>query len=165
MRLWRVRERRWDLGLFSGWWRNRDVTASVERLLDDRLSETVTAINSVGALTEERHRLLEEITGLRAEIDNLNEELATERATIERDRLGVEHKLGLEKVRQQQDAELAQKELDAARAQINMERDLAIKEARLPAAVEALAMEIAAKLHVAQKLILPTAEFYRDVDG
>lgn len=119
------------MGVFSGWWRQRDVMNAVEQIIDTKLRESVTALMTVDELVERR-------TELELEVHRLGEEKADLQSSIERERLDIQHKLGLEKMRQQQDAEIAQERLTALREDVEREKEIAIREARLVAKEEAI---------------------------
>lgn len=160
------------MGMFSGFWRSADVARAIENVLDSKLSETVTALNSVGALTEQKRKLTEQVHGLGLQVTQLQDEIKREReemqAEIKRERLSVEHKLGLEKMRQEQDAKLAEAEVEAQRRRITTEMELAVREARLEAqaaATEEAREQMGAFLDRQERMIdtllgaVPSAQF------
>lgn len=119
------------MGLFSRWWRSQDVAASVEAILDSRLRETVTSLNSVASLSEEKMRLTEELVRLREEKANIQSEM-------ERERLAVEHKLGLEAMRQEQEYKIEVARTTALRESLVGMQEVAVEKARLEAQTEAV---------------------------
>ena len=107
-----------------------DVQNTVERVMNQKLNETMTAFGTIDELTAQKAKLGDELYGMRREKETLADDMA-------REELAVKHKLGLERMRQEQEAEMAAKELDAQRARISADRDLAVKSAKLEAKTEA----------------------------
>ena len=104
---------------------------------------------------------------LKREKETLSEDIA-------REKLDLKHKLGLERMRQQQEAEIAKERLQAQREAIGAERDLAVQGARFEAKAEAL--EESRQMMDAfqdrqEKMIehlleaLPSAELFKTVEG
>ncbi len=104
--------------------------SAVEEVVDRKLRETVSVLNSVDGLVQEKMVLESELDQLRRDSANLSSDIA-------RERTDVSFKLGLEKLRQQQDAQIAQQQLQHQRDQIEAEKAVAIREARLAAKEEA----------------------------
>jgi len=100
------------------------IASAVERVLEDRLRETLLSFGRVDTLEA---RLRE----LRREKETLEE-------TITREKLDMKHKLGLERMRQQQEAEMALDKVEALRGMLDDEKDLAMATARFEAKEEAL---------------------------
>ena len=118
------------MGIFSGFWRQRDVLRAVESVLDSRLRETVTSLQSLDELVDQKAELLEELDNIRRAHDGLAADIAIERRDIE-------HKLGLESLRQKQEAEMAALELASQKKLMAEEKRVAIDQARLEAKIEA----------------------------
>ncbi len=118
------------MGFFTGWLRQRDAVAAIEEVIDRKMRETVSALNSIDGLAQEKIVVESELSELRREHKHLSED-------IERERLDVKYKLGLEKMRQEQEARIAQERLQNQRDQIEAEKSVAVREARLTAKEEA----------------------------
>jgi len=134
------------------------IASAVERVLEDKLRDTIRDFANVGNLTEVIHTLKQQRAMLADE--------------IAREKLDLKHKLGLERMRQEQDAEIAKERLQAQREAIEGERDLAVQAARFEAKAEALeeTQEQLSKFTDRQeKMIesllgaLPTAELFKTV--
>jgi len=118
------------MSIFSRWWRERDVTAAVESVLDSKLRDTITSLRSVDELMEQKLELRESLDTMRRE----KETLATD---IERERLAMQHKLGLEALRQKAEAEIAAREIASERKTMKEEQDVAVRAATLKAKTDA----------------------------
>lgn len=101
------------------------IARAVERVVEDKLKETIQSFSAVGRLE--------------SQVRNLMDEKANLTETIAREKLDMKHKLGLERMRQQSEAEMAQERLEVQREQIEDEKDLAMATARFEAKEEALA--------------------------
>ena len=75
---------------------------------------------------------------MRDQLHSLKREYNTLEEDIDREKLDMKHKLGLERMRQEQEAEMAEEKLDAQRSQMEDERDLVMAKARFEAKEEAL---------------------------
>lgn len=163
--------------MFWNFWRSADVTHAVETILDQKLRETVTSLGTLDALTAETARLSASVTALKREKQTLTADIDRERIDMkdkaERDETEMKFKLGLERMRQEQDAELAKTDLQAQRLRIAADQKLAVETARLQAKTEAAeeAREQMADFQERQeKMIdsllkaLPTAELFLNKD-
>jgi len=113
-----------------------------------------------------------ELDKARDQLHILRNEKATLAEDIAREKLDLKHKIGLERMRQKQEAEIAQERLDTQRKAIGAEKDLAVKAARFEAKEEAL-KETRVQMNEFQdrqeKMIehlleaLPTAELFKTV--
>jgi len=100
------------------------IARAVERVVEDKLRETIHSFSQVDSLQGQ-------LQELKRQRDTLFED-------IEREKLDMKHKLGLERMRQEQEHEIANKRLDSLREQIEDEKELATKIARFEAKEEAL---------------------------
>ncbi len=125
-----------------------DVGRAVERVMHQKLHETLTAFSSLDELTEAKGRLQEEVAGLRRAKTTLAADVADERkkmeealgdmaATTARDKLNVEHALGLERMRMEQEQKVAEQELRNQRTLLEAEKGIGIREAKVEAKEEA----------------------------
>ncbi len=100
------------------------IAGAVERVLDAKLRDTIKTFTDLDAaktqlsVIEERYTLME--------------------IEIAREKLDLKHKLGLERQRQEQEAEIAKERLESQREAIEAEKDLAVQSARFEAKAEAL---------------------------
>lgn len=101
-----------------------DLARRAEKVVERTVFETFQRFASL----EEMQSKLQQVKLAK---DSLSEEIA-------REKLDMKHKLGLERMRQEQEAEMAQERLDAQREQIEDEKDLAMATARFEAKEEAL---------------------------
>jgi len=100
------------------------IARAVERVVEDKLRATIQTFATYD--------------GLKASLQILKLEKASLEETIAREKLDMKHKLGLERMRQEQEAEMAEERLDAQRSQMEDERDLVMAKARFEAKEEAL---------------------------
>ena len=115
------------MGIFTRWFGSQSEVAiarAVERVVEDKLRATLTSFSNV--------------EGLRNLVDDLKRQKATLSEDIAREKLDMKHKLGLERMRQEQEAEMAQEKLKAERDRLGDERDLVMSKARFEAKEEAL---------------------------
>lgn len=149
------------MGIFTrvfGTQMEKDLATRAERIIERNIDATFNRFVDLDKARDQLHIL-------RNEKATLSEDIA-------REKLDLKHKLGLERMRQQQDAEIAKERLDALREAIGAEKDLAVKAARFEAKEEALT-ETRAQLVEFQdrqeKMIehlleaLPTAELFKQV--
>jgi len=138
----------------------KDLAGAVERVVEDKLRATLQNFGRVDGLQDT-------IRALQSQKISLSEDIA-------REKLDLKHKLGLERMRQQQEAEIAKERLQVQREAIGAERDLAVKAARFEAKEEAL--EESRQMMDAfqdrqEKMIehlleaLPSAELFKTVEG
>ncbi len=133
--------------IFTRFFRSKievDVENAVARVVEKKLEEVIGAFENVDVLTAERSDadarrldLESQIAGLERDAATLQEDMAVERAQGVRDKLDVDHKLGLDKIRIEADGERAQKDLAAERRQMQAEQKVAVQSAELAAKKEA----------------------------
>ncbi len=133
--------------LFTKFFRSKievDVENAVARVVEKKLEEVIGAFENVDNLTAERSDadkrrldLESQIAGLEREAATLQEDMAVERAQGARDKLDVDHKLGLDKIRIESDEKRSQKDLAAERRQMQAEQKVAVQSAELEAKKEA----------------------------
>jgi DNA-binding protein YbaB len=133
--------------IFTRFFRSKievDVENAVARVVERKLEEVIGAFENVDVLTAERSDadarrldLESQIAGLEREAATLQEDMAVERAQGARDKLDVDHKLGLDKIRIEADGERAAKDLAAERRNMQAEQKVAVQSATLEAKTEA----------------------------
>lgn len=108
-----------------------DIASSIERVMEGKLREAFAAIGSVEELASQKAKLTSELHRLQREKETLSEDMTREKLTME-------HKLGLERRRQEQDAGLAAAAIDAERVHLKSVMEIGIREAKVEAREEAL---------------------------
>jgi hypothetical protein len=103
------------------------VESAIERVLKEHANATTEEIAALGTIRK-----------LRAERDRLTEDIAELNRKKREDEREIQHKLGLAKLRQEAEAELAEKKLGAREQQLEKEQAVAVKEARVAAKEEAM---------------------------
>lgn len=126
--------------MFTRFFRSKievDVENAVAKVVERKLGETLDAFRGVEKLTQERASLRDQLAGLKNEKAHIAEEMEREREKVKRERLDIDHKLGLDKMRIEQEADLSQRSLDAEREQMKAANEVAVQSAILKAQSEA----------------------------
>ena len=131
----------WEFPSLRPWFRRgtgdryaKGLEDAMDSMLDRKVAEwrdDLQAFKDVDSLRAERDSLVEQV-------DALAETMESARQDVEYERHEIEFKLGLEKRRQEQDAEFAQESLDHQRGQLDSEKEVAVRLARVEAREEAL---------------------------
>ena len=100
------------------------IANAVERVLEDKLYDTIRTFTNLDTANER--------------LRSINTQYKVLEETIAREKLDMKHKLGLERMRQEQEAEIAKERLEAQKDAIEAEKDLAVQAARFEAKAEAL---------------------------
>ena len=130
-----------EIPSFRSWFRrgagdrlSRGLEDALDLMLDRKVAEwrdDLQAFKDVDSLRAERDKLQKQVT-------ELGSQMADARDEIDRERDEIEFNLGLEKRRQQQDADFAHEGLEHQRLQLDSEKEVAVRLARLEAREEAL---------------------------
>jgi len=129
---------------------------------------------SVNRTIRETFARFADVEGMNDQLQVLKQQKATLSEDIAREKLELRHKLGLERMRQAQEAEIASERLEAQKEAIETERDLAIQAARFEAKKEAMEETREAMKEfqdrqetMIQSLLeaLPTAEIFKKIEG
>jgi predicted nucleic acid-binding Zn-ribbon protein len=112
---------------------DRSIRNAFEDVLDShagRIRDEMGALGTIQDLRRERDRLADRIREMSKELEDLGEK-------HQREEREVKHKLGLEVLRQEQEERLRSKELGQERAELERQRELILREAKVGAREEA----------------------------
>lgn len=104
------------------------VEVAIERVLREHANATTEEIAALGTIRQ-----------LRAQKERLENEIAELKLQHRQEEREIEHKVGLAKLRQEAEAEIAYEKLEAREEQLEAEKEVAVKEARVAAREEAMA--------------------------
>lgn len=139
------------------------VEAAIERVLKEHASATTDEITALGTIRK-----------LRTERDNLTEDISDLKVRHKQEEREIEHKLGLARLRQEAEAELAEDKMDAREKQMTAMQSVAVGEAKVAAKEEAMAKAdelLGAQVERMERLVdtlvkaLPTAELVASIGG
>lgn len=103
------------------------VKEAIEKVLREHANATTEEIAALGTIRQ-----------LRSTKERLEEEIAELKRQKKEDEREITHKLGLARLRQEAEAELAEEKLEAREEQMEREQEVAVKEARVAAKEEAM---------------------------